>query len=211
MLSRLIVTSCLLTPLLLIDLVATGSLYPSKPQPFHPKVQPLLEIKGGYFFFSDDKMREIFDQGGLDVQLSGSYPLWKWLQIYGSIEYLERHGKSLNDRQKTRIWEVPLSLGLKPVISICPKVQYYFTLGPRYFFVHVHSDSKFVDKSIDENGLGGFVNTGFHFFPMRHLLVDIFGEYSFKRMRFHPSKTHVYGNKIEIGGFTFGLGLGYAF
>jgi len=175
------------------------------------KVQPMLEIKSGYFFFSDAKMRKVYDEGGLDVQISGSYPIWRWLQIYGSVEYLTRHGRSLGGHQKARIWEVPLSLGLKPVITISPKVQYYLTLGPRYFFIHAHHNSPYVDREINPHGLGGFVNTGFNFFPFHHLFVDIFGEYSYKRVHFHPSKHHVHGRGIQVGGFAFGAGLGYAF
>jgi hypothetical protein len=174
-------------------------------------VKPMLEVKAGYFFFADHKMRKIYDHGGADVQFNGSFPLYKWLQIYGSVEYLTIHGRSLNADQKTSIWEVPLSLGLKPVISICSKVQYYFTLGPRYFFVHQHNSSSYVSKTITKNGLGGFVNTGFHFFPCRHFLIDVFGEYSFKKMSFHSSKSNVYGEKRQIGGFTFGAGLAYSF
>ena len=175
------------------------------------KVRPLLEAKVGYFFFSDAKMRDVYNRGGLDLQLSGSYPIWKWLQIYGSVEYLERYGKSLGAHQRTSIWEVPLSLGLKPVVIINPKAHYYFTLGPRYFFVHQHNHSSYVDKNMSNHGLGGFLNTGFNFFPMTHLVVDIFGEYSYKRMHFHPSKTNVEGGTAQIGGFTFGVGVGYAF
>ncbi len=175
------------------------------------QAQPTLEIKGGYFFFSDAKMQKVYNEGGLDVQVSGSYPVWRWLQIYGSVEYLERHGKSLGGHQKTRIWEVPLSLGLKPVITICQKMQYYLTLGPRYFFVQAHHSSSYVDRNMSQNGLGGFVNTGFNFFPCDHLLVDVFGEYSYKRMHFHSYRTNSYGESVQVGGFTFGAGLGYAF
>lgn len=174
-------------------------------------IKPLLEVKGAYFFFSDSKMRKIFNKGGGDVQLSASYPIWKWLQIYGSVEYMQRHGKSLGGHQKTSLWEVPLSLGLKPVIKISPAVHYYLTLGPRYFFVHTHANSSYVDKTLHENGCGGFANMGFNFFPVRHLVVDVFGEYSYKRMHFHSHKHNVYGEKVQIGGFAFGAGLGYAF
>ena len=173
--------------------------------------QPLLEFKAGYFIFSSEKLRKVYDQGGVDIQLSTSYPVWRWLQIYGSIEYLQRHGSSLNARQKTSIWEVPLSLGLKPVIEICQSMSYYLALGPRYFFVHAHNRSTFVDKNISQNGFGGFVNTGLHFFPVAHLLIDVFAEYSYGRLHFHPSKTNVYGRAVQVGGFAFGAGLGYAF
>jgi hypothetical protein len=68
-------------------------------------VPPMIEVKGGYFFFSSPTMRKIYDQGGADVQISGSYPLWRWLQIYGSVEWLERHGRTLGAHEKVRIWE----------------------------------------------------------------------------------------------------------
>jgi hypothetical protein len=64
---------------------------------------------------------------------------------------------------------------------------------------------------MSQNGLGGFVNMGFNFFPCRHLLVDVFGEYSYNRMHFHSSKTNSYGESAQVGGFAFGAGLGYAF
>ncbi|MBI2743779.1 MAG: hypothetical protein HYX48_07685 [Chlamydiales bacterium] len=174
-------------------------------------IPPLVEAKVGYFFFADSKMRKIYDRGGLDLQLSGSYPVWRWLQVYGSIEYLERHGRSLNDHQRTSIWEIPLSLGLKPVLKICPQVHAYFTVGPRYFFVHQDNTSSYVDRDVNSNGLGGFVNTGFNFFPIPHLLLDVFGEYSYKRIHAHSSKRNVYTREIQVGGFAFGVGIGYAF
>ncbi len=176
-----------------------------------PQIRPLIETKLGYFFFGSSKMRDIFKSGGFDVQLSGSYPIWKWLQIYGSVEYLTRHGRSLVSHERTSIWEVPLSLGLQPVVVICPQIHYYFTLGPRYFFVHTHASSPYVDKTLNENGCGLFINTGFHFFPVAHFVVDVFGEYSYKQMHFHPHKSNVYGQTTQVGGFTFGGGLGYAF
>jgi len=175
------------------------------------KVQPTLEVKNGYFFFTDSKMRKVYDQGGWDLQLSGSYPIWRWLQVYGSVEYLQRHGKSLKGHQKTSIWEVPLSLGLKSVITIRSEVQYYITLGPRYVFVHQHNDSSYVDKNVSNSGIGGFVNTGFNFILRRHFLIDVFGEYSFAKIRFHPDKKQVQGRSVQVDGLTFGLGLGYAF
>lgn len=173
--------------------------------------KPVLEVKAGYFFFSDALMRKIYDNGGLDVQISGSYPRWRWLQIYGSVEYQELHDRSLNGHQKTLIWIIPVSLGLKPVIKISRKIQYYFTLGPRYFFLHQHNDSSYVKRNLSRRGLGGFVNTGCNFFPRRHLLIDVFWEYSFEWTHVHSFNNNVYRRKIQVGGFSFGGGIGYSF
>ncbi len=171
----------------------------------------LIEFKAGYFFFGAEEMNEVFDDGGLDVQLAASGPVWKWLHLYGSVEYLQRHGRSIHGHQKTSIWEVPLSFGVKPVIRINNWAQYYITLGPRYFFVHVHNDSHYVSENISQNGLGGFVGTGFNFEPIHHLLIDLFGEYSYKRMHFSSSVANSHGHTVQVGGFTFGGGIGYAF
>ena len=182
------------------------------PQPPCEKIyKPLIEGKVGYFFFSSSKLREVYKKGGIDLQLSGTYPLWKWLQIYGSVEYLARSGEILNSTNKTTIWELPVSLGLQPVAVICQKVHYYLSIGPRYFFVHQHNHSPYLDKIVTHSGVGGFVNTGFHFFPIKHLVIDIFGEYSYKRMSFQGHRTNVYGQTVQVGGFAFGGGIGYTF
>jgi len=172
---------------------------------------PLVELKSGYFFFSDAKMRKVYNSGGFDAQLSVSYPVLEWLHVYGSVEYLQKHGKLLSSHRKTEIWEIPISLGLKPVFSISSQIYYYFTLGPRYFFAHQHNHSPYLDKNKSNNAFGGFVNTGFCFFPIDHFSIDLFGEYSYSQWRFHGDKTNVYGKNGQLGGFTFGLGLGYGF
>lgn len=173
--------------------------------------RPILEAKAGYFFFSDSLMREVYDKGGVDLQLSGRYPIYKWLQVYGSFEYMQRNGKSLGGEEYTSIWSIPLSLGLQGVVAIRNTVEYYVTLGPRYSYTHVHNDSDFVDRTLNKNGFGGFANTGFYFFPTDHLVVDVFAEYSYMRVKFDPDHPNVFGRSIQIGGFAFGAGLGYAF
>lgn len=175
-------------------------------------LRPSVEIKTGYFFFEDSKMRKIYDQQGWDVQLSGSYPIWNnWLQVYGSVEYLQKKGRSRGGHQRTSIWELPVSLGLKPTFEICPGIQYYFTVGPRYFYVRQTNHSHYVDKHVHKSGVGGFVNTGVNYFFCENLFVDVFGEYSFAKLHFHAHKENVEGRDIEIGGWTFGAGLGYTF
>jgi len=185
-----------------------------EPQPCQSQsyeIQPTIEFKTGYFFFADDKMRKVYDEGGLDLQIAGSYPLWRWLQIYGSVEYIEKHGRSLHGHEKAKIREYPISLGLKSVAKICESTQYYLTIGPRYVFVHAHLSSSFIDKHINQNGIGGFVGTGFNFLPTPHLLLDVFGEYSYCRLHFHTHKKHTHGESAQVGGFAFGIGIGYAF
>ncbi len=174
-------------------------------------VQPTIEAKAGYFFFASETMRDVYNQGGIDVQLAGAYPVWKGLEIYGSVEYMQKSGHSLSANQSTTIWQIPVNIGLKPVITICKEALWYFTLGPRYFYVHQHNNSSYVPRNKGKSGCGLFVNTGFNFIVWKHLLIDLFGEYSYEKVHFHTSRANVYTTGAQLSAFTFGGGLGYAF
>ena len=178
--------------------------------------QPLLEVKTGYFFFYNSKMRKIYDRGGLDIQLCASYPLWKltsrWaLNAYGGVEYFHRSGKSINEHEKTSLWSVPINIGLKSGYAINANIQYYLAIGPRYFYIHQHNSSSYVYKNKSRNGLGFFVNTGFNYLLSDHFVIDIFGQYSYAKTHFHDGGSSIYTRNMQIGGFTFGAGVGYKF
>ncbi len=173
--------------------------------------QPLLEAKAGYFFFTDSGMRRVYDEGGIDVQLTGTYPLYRMLNIYGSVEYLEKSGHSRGAHQKTSLWEIPVSLGIQPIFRLGSCVRYYFTIGPRYVFAHAHNHSSFVPKNMHANGIAGFANTGFMFHVWKNVNIDLFGEYSYCRLRFHGEKSGTHRHDVQIGGLTFGGGIGYLF
>ena len=176
-----------------------------------------IEIKAGYFFFTSSEMNDVYDKGGVDTQISGTYSFCHWLRFYSSAEYLQKSGYSLNGNQSTSIWEVPLSMGLQPFIPFYTSsdshkiAAIYFTLGPRYFFAHVHNHSNYVDREMNQNGLGGFINLGLFFSFKPHLALDLFGEYSYCKLHFVSSHSATQGHTVQVGGLTFGGGLGYIF
>jgi len=178
--------------------------------------QSLFEFKTGYFFFSNSKMRKIYNKGGLDVQLCASYPLWnfanRWtLNVYGALEYFYRSGKSINRHQKTSLWSIPLNIGFKPVYKIDANAQCYFAIGPRYFYARQHNCSSYVYHNKSGSNLGFFINTGYKYAFCNQFIIDVFGEYSYAKMNFRGGKPRVYTRSVEVGGFTFGGGLGYEF
>jgi hypothetical protein len=85
------------------------------------------------------------------------------------------------------------------------------TLGPRFFFTHVHNNSPYVSRTMVSNNIGGFVNTGFFFTLYRRLKLDLFGEYSYIRLHYSSHVPNSKGHTVQAGGFTFGGGLAYAF
>lgn len=176
----------------------------------------LLEIKGGYFFFSNKEMRNIYKNGGGAVEISGSASLFSWsecyaLDLYTSVGYLTRSGSSINGEQKTKLWQVPVNIGLRPIFAIAPNCQYYLGVGPTFFYVHQHNDSDYVPRNQGKSGVGFFVNTGFCYKFHSAISFDIFGEYFYGETHFHDKKPFYYSQTIQTGGFVVGAGLGYAF
>ncbi len=175
--------------------------------------RPDIEFKAGYFFFNSPGMRKVYNKGGIDLQVCGIYPLCSNLGLYAAVEYMGKHGHTLGAHEKASIWEIPLSLGLQPIVGLNSDntIRYYFTIGPKYFFAHVHIHSSFLPRTLNSNNIGGFANTGFMFDVSENLSVDVFGEYSYVKLHFHSSKKATKGHTVQAGGLTFGLGLAYLF
>lgn len=172
---------------------------------------PWLEIKPGYFFFSNHTLRKIY-HGGFEIQGSATYPLYKMIALYGSLGYLQVQGKSLNEHQKTSMFQIPFDVGLRAIAHVGEYVDGYLSIGPRYFYVHQHNDSIYVNRNIRQSGLGFFVNAGCNFIAYDRFLLGIFGEYAFEQKSFKSSIPNVYGRKnVQMGGFTFGASLGFEF
>jgi hypothetical protein len=160
----------------------------------------LSEVKLGYFRFGDKKLRHMYDKGLLDVQWVNSFCFWNPLYVYTSVEYIGADGRVPKTHEKQKIRMVPVSLGLQYIQPITFDFKYYLTAGARYFFVHQWDHS----TSLTHHGLGGFANTGFIYYFSEHVIVDFFGEYSYKKMHFHEM-----GGSSHVGGLTLGAGVGY--
>lgn len=179
-------------------------------------LQPSIELKAGYFVFSDSTMREVYNNKSINFQLCTSSPLFQIgkrgsLNLYHAVEYFHRSGKSLDKHEKTCLWSVPVNIGLKPIYAINSNLQYYLAFGPRYLCIHQTNDSSYIDKNRSKTRLGFFVNTGFNYLLSNHLMFGVFGEYSYTKIKFKEKISTVYTRNTQVGGFTFGAGLGYQF
>lgn len=171
-----------------------------------------FEIKPSYFFFSNSPMKNIYDKGGFEIQASGSGPVYSCLDLYGSVGYRKVWGHSLGLCEKTSLTVVPFDIGIKPVFNFCDHYYYFFAIGPRFFYFHQHNYSPYVDCSIKSGNVGLFFNTGFNVALNDCFLLGIFGEYSYEKKTICPRMENVYSNgPTQIGGFAFGISLGYAF
>lgn len=175
------------------------------------KIYPIIEGKIGYFFFLDSAMANVYDRGGIDIMLAGSFPVWKCVNIYGSVEFFNRNSTDNESMGSKWVFGVPLSLGIKSVYEFLPNAFTYLTVGPRYSFIQTRTDSLYVPRQANSGGIGLFVSGGFNFFISNHCLIDLFGEYSYIPVHFKTTTNNVYGRDVDAGGLTFGGGIGYEF
>lgn len=179
--------------------------------PFFERSPPAVEAKLSYFFFTSSQMGDIYSNGGFEVYLSGSYPIYRCLHVYTGLGYLQAWGESQNANEHTTVFIVPVDLALKSLFTLNKFSQYFITFGPRYFYVHQHNHTSYIDGSIGRNGVGCFVNSGFNFFPLAHFYVDLFTEYAYQPTHFSSSRENVFGGDVQVSTLSFGLGLGYSF
>jgi hypothetical protein len=180
--------------------------------PHTSALTPWLELKPSYFFFAGSAMHDIYDHGGFQMQGSASGPLCNYLDLYGSIGYRKAWGNALNTCEKTNLTVLPVDIGLKPIFNFWQHCYYFFAIGPRYFYFRQRNHSPYVDCIIKGSGIGLFVNTGFNLLLADHLLLGIFGEYSYEKKKICPKRPQVFSSgSVQIGGFACGVSLGYAF
>jgi hypothetical protein len=172
---------------------------------------PMVDITFGYLFFGNAKARRVYNTGGENITISGSYPVYDIWHVFGSAGYWERSGRTLHYHHKLRLEAIPISIGIKPVMTLGCNVDCYFTLGPRYFFLKEHMRCPEGARNVNKSTVGAFVGTGFLFIPCDGCTFDIFAEYSY------------FGSKIPCGGcihheyinnfncISANIGIGYTF
>lgn len=171
-----------------------------------------IELKPSYFFFTQSPMKDVYDKGGFQIQACASSPICYSLDLYGSIGFRKAWGHALNSCEETSLTVIPVDIGLKPVFSFCECYNYYFAFGPRYFYVHQHNCSPYVDSIINKSGIGFFVNTGFNVLYRDCFLIGLFAEYSYEKKKVCPQRPRVYSNgSVQIGGVAVGISVGYEY
>lgn len=173
----------------------------------------LIEGKLAYFRPNAKALRAIYSQNWMNSQFEITTPLWRCLNLYGSVNYLSTSGHSTEDNKST-VRIVPISLGLKyrqPIKEKGKKMDLYFAGGMRYFFVKIKNNDEFVVRRITKQGLGGVAEVGTLIFLTQNFLLDLFADYSYKRFDFSTNKLVVEGHKLDVGGFSAGAGLGFCF
>lgn len=205
----------------LVVLAASGGLCADATTP-PPPDGVILEFRPSYFYPISSDFREIFQDGGVNYQLTGTCPVYwgqnawvRGIDVWAGVDYFSKDGRSVGLGDKTSVQIVPITLGLKyffPSLGKTAPVNFYAASGMKYYFVHTHNHSDYVKKTVNENGMGGVVEAGFITTIVDHLVLDLFASYSFKSFGAPSiSNSEVEATGMNISGVNVGAGIGYKF
>lgn len=165
----------------------------------------IAELRGGYFYPTSKKFREIYKSGGPEGEIEVSKTFRENWIGWGNVNYFQKDGRSLGLHDKTTIHMIPLSLGLKYQFLFCNSISPYLGGGLTYTILNIKNDSEFVKKHVTKGGFGFVIKSGIYIDLSERFLLDIFADYYYQKMHFYTK------HNVDVGGFKMGMGLGYRF
>jgi len=174
-----------------------------------------VEGKVGYFYPFSGTLRSIIHEG-VDFQLSFTYKVWKMFAVFTSADFFIKKGHSTGDHSETKVWILPITLGLKLFATIYKsdtnwdQLDFYFAIAPRWYLSRATNRSPFLDHHNFAQGIGGMTGIGF-IYSCKDLSFSVFTEASYGNIHSHTSKPHLKTPNTQVGGLLTGGSLGYNF
>lgn len=191
-----------------------------------------LEVRGAYYQPDSKSFRKVYTNHLLDYQVEAAKRVYDFFEIWGGMSWASKHGHTRRAygyfdhrfKDSTKIFVLPVSLGLKFIYPILPFIDIYVGAGVCYSFLKIknfckehysdwglsHSPFK---KGIYKNDVGGLFKAGFQFAMSDSTFLDFFVDYYLQR--FHLSHKHdrrdVFKHSIDCSGFKTGVGFGVYF
>lgn len=168
------------------------------------------EVRVAYFYPTSHAFREIYKGGRTDYQIEIAKQICNNFSVWTSIDFLSKKGYSDPLRDGTHVHLTPLSLGVKYLYPISSCISVYAGLGGCYTWFRVKNDSPFVRRHVNKEAFGLVVKTGIRYDIACNVFLDLFTDYFYQPFHFHGHHGNK-GRHVDVGGFKFGAGLGYAF
>lgn len=189
-----------------------------------------LEVRGAYFYIPNKQLKDVYTHHWLDYEVEAAKRVDPFVEIWGGVAWANKHGHTKQRyhhhlfKDSTKIFVLPVSLGIKLIYPIFPYVDVYAGAGVCYSFLKIknfckedysymgfsHSPFK---KGIYKNGFGGVFKTGFQVALSESTFLDFFVDYFAQTFTLSHRKDRrdVFDKRIDCSGFKFGAGFGVYF
>lgn len=178
-----------------------------------------MQIRGSYFYPTSKELRNGFSRVWLDYQFEVETDIACNWQTWANVGWtLKEGGKHFFDgyEEKTRLWILPISTGVRYLIPVTRCVNLYLGAGVSYTIVRAQEKYPYFSdaKKYESDGHWGLVGkSGLQWTLSDYTFLEIFADYynhHFKVSR----RIYSYSfrdQKIDLSGFKFGLGFGVYF
>lgn len=191
-----------------------------------------LELRGAYYHIPSKTVKNIYSSHWIDYQVEAAKRVHPFIEVWGGVCWAYKQGNttriygSYKDefKDRTRMYILPISLGLKGIYSILPCVDIYAGAGVCYSFLKIknfckerysefglsHSPFK---KAIYRNQFGGVFKIGVQFAMSTSTFLDIFVDYNIQsfHMTHKRDLRDIFKHDANCSGFKVGAGFGVYF
>lgn len=170
----------------------------------------LVEFKAAYFQPTGCTFKNIY-QGGALYGPEVTFQFCEQSPWYGfaSADFLSKSGHSLGLCTPTKVYIVPLGLGVKYFEPFCYG-NWYVGLGFQPTHLKTVNCSPAV-VTTSHWGFGGIFKIGAYIDLSCNFFADLFFDYSFVTVGCQQTCQEVVAVKADISGAIFGVGIGYKF
>ncbi len=155
------------------------------------------------FFPTNHIFRQLYGKAIASFEIEAARSFCDDFELWGNINWLCSHGKTLTFHDRTNFQNLNLSFGGKQIFCLDKCTQFYLGLGLNAAYVRVHNHSEFVRNKVYKYGVGGLAKAGFYFEPLDNLYFEAFTDYLYQVIHFEKH--------TQIGGFKVGGGIGVHF
>ncbi len=162
-----------------------------------------VEVRSAYFLPSNNLERELYKGARFDAEVQVNKSFCNGWELWGNFTYFQKTGHSaLNN--KTTLTLYPLSLGVRYVFPITFCMNAYLGAGINGTWIHLHNVDPFLQpERFSRFKVGVTGKSGLIYNITECIYLDAFIDYLYIPANFV--------NADNVGGFNFGLGLGYRF
>lgn len=174
------------------------------------------EFKFAAFYPLDNRVRKLYKKFWASYEIELSTTFCNCWQVWFDAGYLSSHGRTRCFDSKTRLYMIPLSLGVSYLRTLeCqPCVDVYVGAGVAYTLIRMRDHSPFVNPHVSDKGFGAVVKTGFYYHLNECFYLEGFFNYLYQRFSFSRDCSptgFVERHDANMSGLKLGFGIGSNF
>lgn len=195
-----------------------------------------LEVRGAYINLPGKAIKKVYGGNWIDYEVEAAKRIHRFVEIWGGVDWASRHAtvreyargydesSGFNYKETSRIFVLPVSLGVKLIYPIIPFVDIYAGAGVCYSFLKIKNVCKEdysyrglseapLRKAIYKNNWGGVFKVGFQVAMSESTFLDFFTDYYMQRFQISRKKDprNLFHKELDCSGFKFGMGFGVYF